>query len=30
MTSCAMIGGMLPMAVGLGDGGEQWPHLDGR
>jgi multidrug efflux pump subunit AcrB len=27
MTSCAMIGGMLPMAVGLGDGGSQTAPL---
>jgi multidrug efflux pump subunit AcrB len=27
MTSCAMIGGMLPMAIGLGDGGAQTAPL---
>jgi multidrug efflux pump subunit AcrB len=27
MTTCAMIGGMLPMAIGLGEGGEQTAPL---
>ena len=27
MTSCAMIAGMVPMALGLGDGGEQTAPL---
>ena len=27
MTSCAMIAGMIPMAIGLGEGGEQTSPL---